>query len=63
VAPVPLRLNAVEELLEDQAPGKLLADEAARLAVSNAQPLARNKAKVEVVKALVKKAISLSHAS
>jgi len=57
VAPVPLRLSAVEDLLEDQAPGNLLADEAAILAVSDAQPLARNKAKVEVVKALVVRAI------
>jgi CO/xanthine dehydrogenase FAD-binding subunit len=57
VAPVPLRLHAVEELLEDQASGKALADEAASLAVCTAQPLARNKAKVEVVKALVARAI------
>ena len=57
VAPVPLRARAVEKLLEDQGPGEMLANEAARLVVSNAQPLARNKAQVEVVKALVKKAI------
>ena len=57
VAPLPLRLRAVEELLEDQAPGEMLAKEAASLAVSNAQPLARNMAKVEVVKALVTRAI------
>jgi CO/xanthine dehydrogenase FAD-binding subunit len=58
VAPVPLRLHTVEELLENQAPGKLLADEAASLAISTAQPLARNKAKVEIVKALVARAIN-----
>jgi NADPH-dependent glutamate synthase beta subunit-like oxidoreductase/CO/xanthine dehydrogenase FAD-binding subunit len=57
VAPVPLRVPAVEQLLENQAPGEALAAEAARLAVSNAQPLARNKAKVEIVKALVTRAI------
>lgn len=57
VAPVPLRLPAVEKLLEDQVPGENLANEAARLAVSNAQPLTRNKAKVEIVKALVTRAI------
>ena len=57
VAPVPLRATAVEKLLEDQLPGETLANEAARVAVSNAQPLARNKAKVEIVKALVSKAI------
>ena len=57
VAPVPLRATAVEKLLEDQLPGETLANEAARVAVSNTQPLARNKAKVEIVKALVSKAI------
>ncbi len=57
VAPVPLRIRAIEELLENQLPGKVLADEAASLAVSQAQPLARNKAKVEIVKALVARAI------
>lgn len=57
VAPVPLRMRAVEKLLEDQEPGEALAHEAARLAVSNAQPLARNKAKVEIVKALVTRAV------
>ena len=57
VAPVPLRARAVEALLEGQAPGEALADEAATLAVRDAQPLARNRAKVEIVKALVRKAI------
>ncbi|MCL4559416.1 MAG: FAD binding domain-containing protein [Chloroflexi bacterium] len=58
VAPIPLRARAVEDLLEGQAPSETLAQEAALLAVRDAQPLARNKAKVEVVKALVKKAIA-----
>ena len=57
VAPVPLRAHAVEALLEGQAPSEALADEAARLAVADTQPLARNRAKVEMVKALVRKAI------
>ena len=57
VAPVPLRATAVEQLLENQAPSETLAHEAAELAVRNGQPLARNKAKVEIVKALVYKAI------
>ena len=43
--------TAVEELLEGKAPGEMLANEAANLAVSNAQPLARNKAQIEVLKA------------
>ena len=57
VAPVPLAAREVEALLEGQAPSEALAQEAANLAVSKAQPLARNRAKVEVVKALVRKAI------
>ncbi len=57
VAPTPLRAHAVEALLEGQAPGEALADQAAALAVGEAQPLARNKAKIEVVKALVRRAI------
>ena len=57
VAPVPLRAHAVEALLEGQAPSAALADEAARLAVVDTQPLARNRAKVEIVKALVRQAI------
>ena len=55
VTPVPLRSRAVEALLEGQAPSAALADEAAALAVADAQPLARNKTKIEVVKALVRK--------
>jgi NADPH-dependent glutamate synthase beta subunit-like oxidoreductase/CO/xanthine dehydrogenase FAD-binding subunit len=57
VAPVPLAAREVEALLEGQAPSEALAEEAARLAVCKAQPLARNRLKVEVVKALVRKAI------
>ena len=57
VAPIPLRAHAVEALLEGQAPSEALADEAAALAVRDAQPLARNRAKVEIVKALVTKAV------
>jgi len=57
VAPIPLRAHAVEALLEGQAPSAALADEAARLAVADTQPLARNRAKIEIVKALVNKAI------
>jgi NADPH-dependent glutamate synthase beta subunit-like oxidoreductase/CO/xanthine dehydrogenase FAD-binding subunit len=57
VAPVPLAAREVEALLEGQAPSEALAQEAASLAVGNAQPLACNRLKVEVVKALVRKAI------
>ena len=57
VAPVPLAAREVEALLEGKAPSEALAQEAANLAVGDAQPLARNRLKVEVVKALVRKAI------
>ena len=60
VAPIPLRAHAVEALLEGQAPSAALADEAARLAVADTQPLARNRAKVEIVKALVRQAVLTS---
>jgi CO/xanthine dehydrogenase FAD-binding subunit len=57
VAPLPLRAHAVEALLEGQAPSAALADEAAALAVEDAQPLARNRAKIPVVKALVSQVV------
>jgi CO/xanthine dehydrogenase FAD-binding subunit len=57
VAPVPLRVPEVEALLEGKEPGEALAQEAGALAVADAQPLVRNKLKVEVVKALLRKAI------
>jgi CO/xanthine dehydrogenase FAD-binding subunit len=57
VAPVPLRVHEVEEFLKGKEPSEALAQEAGGLAVAEAQPLARNKLKVEVVKALLRKAI------
>ena len=60
VSPIPVRARLVENLLEGKAPGEILANEAANLAVSNAQPLARNKAQVEVLKALINKTIRKS---
>ena len=57
VAPIPLRVHSVENLLEDQLLDETLANEAANLAVKKAQTLGRNKAKVEIVKALIRKAI------
>ncbi len=60
VSPIPLRARLVEDLLEGKAPGEVLANEAANLTVSNAQPLARNKAQVEVLKALINKTIRKS---
>lgn len=57
VAPVPLRAKAVEALLEGREPSEALAQEAASDAVADAQPLARNEWKMQVVKALVAKAV------
>jgi CO/xanthine dehydrogenase FAD-binding subunit len=57
VAPVPLRVPEVEALLEGKEPSEALAKEAGLLAVKDAQPLVRNRLKVEVVKALIRKAI------
>jgi len=60
VSPVPVRARLVEDLLEGKASGEKLAIEAANLAVSNAQPLARNNAQIEVLKALINKTIRKS---
>jgi NADPH-dependent glutamate synthase beta subunit-like oxidoreductase len=57
VAPVPVRASQVEALLEGQTPGEALAQEAGMLAASEAQPLARNKYKVAILKGLIRKAI------
>jgi len=57
VAPVPLRAQAVEPLLESKAPSATLGEEVATPAVADAQPLALNKAKIEVVKALVRQVV------
>ena len=57
VAPILRRAYAVENFLEGKMLSEGLADEAAALAIADAQPLARNKAKVEIVRALVKRAI------
>jgi NADPH-dependent glutamate synthase beta subunit-like oxidoreductase/CO/xanthine dehydrogenase FAD-binding subunit len=57
VAPLPLRAREVEKFLLGRAPDEETADLAGILAVKNAQPLAGNKFKVQLVKALLKKAI------
>lgn len=57
VAPVPMRARAIEEMLEGQAPGDGIAKEASHWVANQAQPLARNKAKVEILKALIAKSI------
>ena len=57
VAPIPLRIQSVEQYLEGREPDTQLAEEAGRIAVQVAQPLARNKAQIQIVKALVARAI------
>lgn len=57
VAPLPLRAHEVERFLTDRAPDEATAEVAGILAVKSAQPLARNGFKVQLVKALLKKAI------
>jgi xanthine dehydrogenase YagS FAD-binding subunit len=57
VAPVPLRVPAVEALLEGQAPGAARAAEAARAAFADAKPLAHNAYKLDLGRALVARAV------
>ncbi len=57
VAPVPLRMTAVEEYLYGKEATEALAEEAGEIAVRNAKPLSKNKYKIQIVKALIKKAI------
>ena len=54
---------AVEALLEGREPGEALAQAAGAAAVGDAQPLGRNAYKIEIVKALVRKAVLASPAA
>ncbi|MDO8803246.1 MAG: FAD binding domain-containing protein [Elusimicrobiota bacterium] len=60
VAPVPLRLKAVEEFLEGKPAGEKTAAAAGELAAKEVRPLAKNRFKVQIVKALLQKAIMSS---
>ena len=57
MAPIPLRLKAVEAFLEGRTAGERTAAAAGELAVKEARPLAKNLFKIQVVKALVQKAV------
>jgi NADPH-dependent glutamate synthase beta subunit-like oxidoreductase len=57
VAPVPLRAFAAEEVLKGRAINESLAAEAAEAALADAEPLSMNAYKIEIAKALVKRAI------
>jgi NADPH-dependent glutamate synthase beta subunit-like oxidoreductase/CO/xanthine dehydrogenase FAD-binding subunit len=57
VAPVPVRAYAAEEYLRDKESSEIVAGRAAELAVMEAHPLQKNRYKVLVAKALVKRAL------
>ncbi len=57
VAPTPLRAFATEEALRGKVINEALAAEAAEAAVAGAMPLSMNAYKIEIAKALVKRAI------
>jgi xanthine dehydrogenase YagS FAD-binding subunit len=57
VAPTPLRAEGAEQAVKGKAIDETTAEEAARAAVSDARPLSRNAYKIELTKALVKRAI------
>ena len=57
VAPIPLRIKEVEKFLKGKTASATVAAQAGELAVKNAKPLAKNRYKMQIVKALIKKAI------
>jgi NADPH-dependent glutamate synthase beta subunit-like oxidoreductase len=57
VAPTPRRLQAVEDFLKGKPADMATADAAGELAVQDAAPQAKNRYKLQVMKALLKKAI------
>jgi xanthine dehydrogenase YagS FAD-binding subunit len=57
VAPVPLRAEAVERIMEGKRLDAETAEDAAQASTAGARPLSGNAHKVEIVKALVKRAL------
>lgn len=57
VAPIPIRLKAVEAFLEGKAAAERTAAAAGELAIKEARPLGKNGFKVQLVRALVQKAV------
>jgi CO/xanthine dehydrogenase FAD-binding subunit len=57
VAPVPLRAREVEDFLKGKILNDKIAEAAAAVAVKGANPLSKNKYKIQVARALVKRAI------
>ena len=58
VYPVPVRLHAVEQYLSGRTPSEETAKEAAALAVENTIPLEDNRYKINVTRALVRRAVA-----
>lgn len=57
VAPIPLRMTAVEELLIGKAPSEALAEEAGNLAIEGAESMGHNDYKINEVKTYVKRLV------
>lgn len=57
VAPVPVKLDDVEEYLKEKTPDAALAEKAGELAIKNTIPMADNKYKVNSIKAMVSRII------
>jgi CO/xanthine dehydrogenase FAD-binding subunit len=57
VAPVPFRLKDVEKFLEGKPAAEGTAAAAGELAAKEVRPLAKNRFKAQIVKALLRKAI------
>jgi NADPH-dependent glutamate synthase beta subunit-like oxidoreductase/CO/xanthine dehydrogenase FAD-binding subunit len=57
VAPIPIRANDVEDFLKGKVPTEEVAEAEGTLAAKEANPLSKNKYKVQIVKTLVKRAI------
>ncbi len=57
VAPVPLRVREAEDFLKGRAPCEEVAEAAGVIAVKEANPLVKNEYKVQITKALVRRAV------
>lgn len=57
VAPIPLRARESEDFLKGKEPTEKVAEQASLIALKAANPLAKNKYKVQITKALVKRVV------
>ena len=63
VAPIPLRMREVEDFVKAKVPSEEVAEEATAIAVRAVNPVANNRFKVQITKALVRKAILAARVS